>query len=197
MTFRVHALYRQGLPEAAALRTDAALRTVVARRLPEQLTGASVPEFSGAIEAWFDDVTDAQTWAARLRAESLAAALLVTRDYALFSVPWSGASIKGKFLFRRKADMDAADFSTYWRERHGPIVGRTPELLRYVQSHVVAPDDHQGAYDAITELHWRDYAAALRSMGSREMTVEQARDAANFAAPGSVEILLVAETVVG
>jgi hypothetical protein len=61
---------------------------------------------------------------------------------------------------------------------------RTPEILAYVQSHVVVDG---AAYDGITEIHWPDFAAAMRGMNSREMTVEQTGDAANFAAPGSVE----------
>ena len=48
-------------------------------------------------------------------------------------------------------------------------------------------------YDGITEIHWADFDAAVRSMGSREMTVEQAADAAQFAAPRSVELVLVSE----
>ena len=48
--------------------------------------------------------------------------------------------IKGKFLFRRKEGMSFAEFRAYWLDSHGPKVLRTPEILRYVQSHVIADD---------------------------------------------------------
>ena len=195
--YRVHALYAQDLPRPIAAHAAGALRTVTARRLSEQLQGIGVPAFAGTIESWFDDIAAAQVCAERMRAGSHPAAVLLTREFPLFETKGfaSATSVKGKFLFRRKSGMSVADFQSYWRDRHGPIVGRTPELLRYVQSHMLPQSyrDASPAYDGITELYWRDYAAAVRSMSSPEMTVEQSRDAANFAAPGSVEVLLVSE----
>ena len=109
----------------------------------------------------------------------------MTEEFPLFDARRSGREIKGKFVFRRKPGMDAAAFRAYWLERHGPIVLRTPEIVRYVQSHLILDGTPATsiAYDGITEIHWADYAAAERSMKSPQMTVEQAGDAANFVAP--------------
>jgi EthD domain len=43
---------------------------------------------------------------------------------------------------RRKSGMTRAEFSTYWRNQHGPLVRSVPEFMRhvrkYVQCHLVA-----------------------------------------------------------
>ncbi|MFB3104915.1 MAG: EthD domain-containing protein, partial [Pseudomonadales bacterium] len=70
-------------------------------------------------------------------------------------------------------------------------------VQRYVQCHVIPEsyDDGEPAYDGITELYWSSYAAAVRSMASDEMIVEQASDASNFVASDSVEVVLMHEDV--
>ena len=49
------------------------------------------------------------------------------------------------------------------------------------------------AYDGVTELYWPDHDTMLSAMGSPSMTEEQAGDAPNFVAPGSVDLLLTRE----
>lgn len=44
------------------------------------------------------------------------------------------------FLLRRRSDLSADEFHTYWREQHGPLVASHAETLgirRYVQLHTL------------------------------------------------------------
>jgi len=69
-----------------------------------------------------------------------------------------------KFIIcaRRKAGLTRAEFNTYWRNQHGPLVRSVPEFMRhvrkYVQCHLVAgasPFGGETAYDGVAEL-WFD-----------------------------------------
>jgi uncharacterized protein (TIGR02118 family) len=72
----------------------------------------------------------------------------------------------------RKPGMSHEEFSTYWREKHGPLVKSVSEfsrhVRRYVQCHLVktaVPFGIPGDYDGVAEL-WFDSvesaAAAFR-----------------------------------
>ncbi len=192
--FRVHALFANELPEWRFDVFGEARRCLYTHRSTEQLDGMPVPTFTGTLEAWFESLDAARAWAARMNVHYAPSKTLITEEFQLFDEGRADRGIKGKFLFRRKEGMSLAEFRAYWLDSHGPKVLRTPEILRYVQSHVIADDASASpAYDGITEIHWTDFAAAQRSMRSREMTVEQARDAANFVAPRSVELVLLSE----
>ncbi len=193
--FRVHALFEGDLPKWRSTVADGAQRCIATRRLAEQLEHMPAPAFGTTLEAWFETLEEAREWAGRIEADYSPAALLTTREFPVFDVQRAGREIKGKFLFRRKEGMSGEAFRAYWLERHGPIVLRTPELLRYVQSHVIANEDDEShaRYDGITEIYWLDYASAVRSMKSSQMSVEQAQDAPNFVAPRSVEVMLLSE----
>ena len=197
---RVHALFAEPFAAPRALRATDAKRCAVFHRTADQLSGLEVPAIGASIEGWFEHEHPARAWMAHLAKQTAAQNILLTDEYILFEKAGfektgAEAAIKGKFLFRRKAGMTVTAFQAYWRLRHGPIVLRTPEILRYVQSHMPpsAYADGEPVYDGITEIHWPDHAATVRSMGSPEMTVEQSTDARNFAEPGSVTLVLMRE----
>lgn len=191
--FRVHALFANNLPEWRSNVAEGTCRCIATRALPQQLDGIPVPALVGTLEAWFESLDAARAWKARVDRDYRPSASLIGTEFQLFHDGGTARDIKGKFLFRRKQGLSVAEFQSYWRDRHGPIVLRTPEIRRYVQSHVIADDGIEPQFDGITEIHWLDFAAASRSMRSREMTVEQAGDAANFAAPGSVQLVLLSQ----
>ena len=65
------------------------------------------------------------------------------------------------FLVHRRSDMDAEEFSRYWREDHAPIGAKLPGLRRYIQNHSTgAPDGSSPPYDGFAEL-WFDNVASL------------------------------------
>jgi uncharacterized protein (TIGR02118 family) len=193
--FRVHALYAKTVAPRAALPAIAAQRFVASTALAEQIDDAQPAAFAGSYEWWVERRADAlAAWAAAERG-ARADVVILSEEHIPFEKPWAGARIKGKFVFRRRPDLGVAAFQTHWRERHAPIVAHTPEMLRYIQSHVV-PEQYaraRPAYDGITEIHWRDVASARRSMSSTQMTVDQSNDARNFVEPGSVVLVLMTE----
>jgi uncharacterized protein (TIGR02118 family) len=80
----------------------------------------------------------------------------------------------------RRADITAAQFDAYWRDKHGPLVKSVTEFSRhvrkYVQCHLVetsVPFGIPGTYDGVSEL-WFD-------------SVDQAKKA--FSEPKYLEII--------
>ncbi len=179
------------------------------RMLPEQLDTAAVPPYSGVAELWFADATEAL--AAMSQRDMLAAELLrepVTvvaaltgEERVLMRLPahHSERFIKGVFPFRRRASLGVEAFQRYWLHEHGPLAAATQGALAYLQCHPL-PRCYEGGeappFDGVTELHWRNAAAARRAMASRQMREVQAVDAQNFAEPGSVQVFLVDEELV-
>lgn len=63
---------------------------------------------------------------------------------------------------RRMSGLTRTEFSTYWRDQHGPLVKSVPEFIshvrKYVQCHLVTGDSPFGGeagYDGVAEL-WFD-----------------------------------------
>lgn len=92
--------------------------------------------------------------------------------------------IKMIFCLRRRAELSPAEFQSYWREQHAPLVAEVAPLLRirrYVQSHsfddprLAGPVAARGAtvppYDGVAELYWDsidDLVAVNDSKEARE-----------------------------
>jgi uncharacterized protein (TIGR02118 family) len=68
------------------------------------------------------------------------------------------------YFITRKPGMAEAEFHRYWRETHGPIAARIPQLRRYVQSHRIAAPNANSPYDGEAEvlIDSLDALAALR-----------------------------------
>jgi uncharacterized protein (TIGR02118 family) len=65
--------------------------------------------------------------------------------------------VKLTCILHRKAGMTPAEFHTYWRENHGPLVMSTnsgSHVMRYVQQHRSLDDysgDDDSGFDGVTE----------------------------------------------
>lgn len=83
------------------------------------------------------------------------------------------------FALRRQPHMTLAEFQTYWREQHGPLVAghaRSLNVLRYVQTHRIDEPGLEGmtrsrgemepAHDGVAELWWENEKALEASMTS-------------------------------
>ena len=68
------------------------------------------------------------------------------------------------YFITRKPSMNDAEFHRYWRETHGPIAARIPQLHRYVQSHRITAYGSNSPYDGEAEvlIDNLDAMAALR-----------------------------------
>ena len=77
--------------------------------------------------------------------------------------------IKMVFLVHRRSDMNAEEFSRYWRENHAPISAKLPGLRKYIQNHAIAaPDGNPPPYDGFAELWFDDLDALEQAMASPE-----------------------------
>src|SRR5229473_2986644 len=56
------------------------------------------------------------------------------------------------YFITRKASMNDAEFHRYWRETHGPIAAKIPQLHRYVQSHRIPAFGSNSPYDGEAEV---------------------------------------------
>jgi uncharacterized protein (TIGR02118 family) len=175
----------RGIHAQLALRITTLRRYVQSHRIAEPIPGfAATPEY---VEGAFKDEPNFIDVAGLIR--------LATRENVVVAGPAIAKDtkcVKGLFLVKRKPGMSVAEFQDYWRNRHAPLVPRTPHLLRYVQCHVL-PETYESdtppAYDGVAELYWQDVARFRESWASPELQVEQFNDVRNFVGPGSVAFL--------
>lgn len=184
-----------------------ALGYVQTRTLAEQLQTESPPAYPGVVELWFEDPDAAMALAtaparlAEMWADGVRVAAAVTgHERIVMRRPEHHRveHIKGVFPFRRKPGMTVAEFQRTWWRDHGPIAAHTQDAVLYLQCHPLlrSYDGGQLRYDGVTELHWPDVEVARAAMGSRQMRIDQARDAERFVEPGSVVMFLAREEIV-
>lgn len=69
--------------------------------------------------------------------------------------------VKRFVVLRRKPGMSVEEFRSYWRDVHGPLIGKIPGVKKYIQYHVrsEASDDAEAPIDGIAELWFESVAA--------------------------------------
>ena len=67
------------------------------------------------------------------------------------------------YFITRKPSLSDAEFHRYWREVHGPIAKKIPQLRRYIQSHRIPFAGANSSYDGAAEA-WVDEEAALAAL---------------------------------
>lgn len=196
--FRLIAVYdAEPAPPDLSDLAGVVMRTLSVRR-DVQLSGSQVAPFRAVLEIRCRSPEAMAAARKRLAGPLAPRIVLSTREHYVVDRGITPQAVKGVFLFRRRSDLPVPEFQRYWLETHGPIAGRTPDIQRYVQCHVLPEsyDREPPAYDGVTELYWPDHETTVRSMASPSMTEEQAGDAPNFVAPGSVELVLTREVEV-
>ena len=88
--------------------------------------------------------------------------------------------IKLTFAVRRRSDIEPAEFHSYWRDRHGPLVRSLQPVLgirRYVQTHRTETPFNDALrtsrntlepFDGVAELWWDDLDALAAATASPE-----------------------------
>lgn len=119
--------------------------------------------------------------------------------------------IKLVYCIRKRADLPADDFRTYWLEQHGPLVrsvARDIKAAKYVQSHTAEPglndilQQSRGladAYDGITEVWWADVADLHDAMATDQGRAAMARlidDESKFIDFASSRVFMTEEKVI-
>jgi uncharacterized protein (TIGR02118 family) len=193
----------RGVHAELALRIKNLRRYVQSHRIKHAGFGLSSP-YEGIAEVWFDSLDAAKQM--RDSREYIDGAFadepnfidtsrltwLATQENVVLDGPAMSKdtpSVKALFFPKRKPGMSVADYQHYWRTTHGPIVPKTPGLLRYVQCHVLPETYQEGtpAYDGVAELWWPNVESLEKAAVSPEFRVEQLNDARQFVGVDDLE----------
>ena len=188
----------RGIHAELALRIKSFRRYVQSHRIPDASASFRLAPFHGAAEVWYDDLATAvgmRTNPQYLEGAYLdepnfidqpALKWLATTENVVVAGPTIAKGtplVKGLFLVKRKPGLSVTEFQDYWRNKHAPLVPRTPHLVRYVQCHVL-PETYESeyppAFDGVAELWWPDLGKFKESWASPELQVEQLTDAKQF-----------------
>jgi uncharacterized protein (TIGR02118 family) len=152
--------------------------------------------FNGVVEAWDDVQSAADLQRALSTPETIfdeSARFMDLEHVVVLAgveniVQWGPAHIDLKKILRalwvvnRKQGMSVAEFQDYWRHTHGPMVPRTPSLVRYIQYHVSERRCGAGMpqFDGVAELSWNNLEEYRESWQSHQIQHEQFPDMPNF-----------------
>ena len=103
--------------------------------------------------------------------------------------------VRAHIWLRKKQDMSAEEFGTYWIERHAPIAR---DGYRHLTGYVVnlvtrVPNGQTAAYDGVAELTWEDRDGFKADMAS-EANTKATADLASFS--DAMGFVYVEQTVV-
>jgi uncharacterized protein (TIGR02118 family) len=100
------------------------------------------------------------------------------------------------YFITRKPSLSDAEFHRYWREVHGPIAKRVPQLRRYIQSHRIPFAGADSLYDGAAEV-WIDNEAAMNDLRQSPEYLQGAlADEFNFIDMNRVEWLVTNDQVI-
>lgn len=123
--------------------------------------------------------------------------MLATDEHVIIDGPIPKDGVKSIEFVTHRSDLTIDAFQTYWRETHGPIAARIPQIRRYVQSHV-RPSAYTGgrtpAYDGLA-ITWFDDTAAMRAAAATPEYARTRADEANFIA-AELPFIITREIVV-
>ncbi len=166
------------------------------------------PAWDGIAELWFESTealralrgTPEQAAVAADEARFLdrsAMKILATDEHVIIDGPVPANGVKSIEFVTHRPDLAIDAFQRYWRETHGPIAARIPQIRRYVQSHV-RPSAYGGgrtpAYDGLA-VTWFDDTAAMRAAAATAEYARTRADEANFVA-GDLPFIITREIVV-
>ena len=104
--------------------------------------------------------------------------------------------IHSLYFITRKPSLSDAEFHRYWREVHGPIAKKIPQLRGYIQSHRIPFAGANSSYDGAAEA-WLDNETALGTLRqSPEYLSGALVDEPNFIAMTRVEWLVTNDQVI-
>lgn len=167
------------------------------------------PVYDGIAEVWFDDskalraLRDTPEMAAVQADEAHfldrgSMGLILTDDHVIKVGPTRPGMAKGVGFVKRKPGMAVEEFQKHWREVHGPLGARVPQLRRYEQCHTrlaAYAGGREPAWDGIA-LVWFDDDQAMRDAA---LTAEYARvkaDDGNLVGPAPTPFLVTTEHVI-
>lgn len=167
------------------------------------------PVWDGIAELWFDS-TDALRALAGT-AENAAVqedegrfidrgtmTTLVTDEHVIKEGAVPATAVKNVEFITHRPDLSIDAFQRYWREVHGPIAARIPQVRRYVQSPVrpgLYASGRTPRYDGLA-ITWFDDTQAMRASAATPEYEKTRTDEANFLVPGAPSFIITREHVV-
>ena len=100
------------------------------------------------------------------------------------------------YFITRKPSLSEAEFHRYWREVHGPIAKKIPQLRHYVQSHRIPFTGADSTYDGAAEVWIKNEAAMTELRQSPEYLKGALADELNFIDMNRVEWLVTNDHVI-
>lgn len=189
-----------------AAETPSVERCVVSQTLLSGYRKGS-PRYDSLAELWFADEGDAREL---LRSEpyralpshplvdSGAFGSILTTDHVAKDGPIPDRGVKSFEFVTRKPGIPLVEFGSYWRKVHGPLAARIPMIRRYVQSHCVPSEYHDGAqpmWDGVA-ITWFDDTSEMRRSAETPELAETRDDEPNFLAPGHLPFIITTEVAV-
>lgn len=100
------------------------------------------------------------------------------------------------YFITRKPSLGDEEFHRYWREVHGPIAAKIPQLQRYEQSHRIPFPGSNSPYDGVAEVWLADERALAALRESPEYVQGALADEPNFIDMSRVEWLVTHDRVI-
>jgi uncharacterized protein (TIGR02118 family) len=123
---------------------------------------------------------------------------LVTEAHVIKDAAAPAGAVKNVEFILHRPDLPIDEFRRYWREVHGPIAARIPQIRRYVQHHVrpgLYASGRTPRYDGLA-LAWFDDTRAMRAAAATAEYRTTRDDEPNFLAPGASPFIITQEHVV-
>jgi uncharacterized protein (TIGR02118 family) len=166
------------------------------------------PVYDGVAELWYEDtaalhravsspearvtMTDNENFLDLNRFASLLTDEIVQKDG-----PADSSMVKLVEFVWRKPGMDVAAFQKHWREIHGPLAAKIPQISRYVQSHARSSSYRDGRvppFDGTTQVWFASTDAMRQAATTAEYRAVRA-DEPNFVASGH-QFIITRERVI-
>ena len=133
------------------------------------------PAFDGVAEVWFDSTGAMRETANTAEYRAVRADepnfldmskmdFVITEERVQKDATADPSMVHLVEFVKRKPGMEVEAFQRHWREIHGPLGAKIPQVRRYVQCHVrpaAYRDGRQPPYDGVAEV-WFDSTAAMR-----------------------------------
>ncbi len=100
------------------------------------------------------------------------------------------------YFVTRKSGLGEEQFHRYWRETHGPIVKRIPQLKGYIQSHRIPYSTNNSTYDGEAEIWLNDLDALAELRKAPEYLNGALKDEPNFIDRARSDFLVARDHVI-
>jgi uncharacterized protein (TIGR02118 family) len=167
------------------------------------------PAWDGIAELWFDSMEVLRALAGTPENAAVQAdearfidhakmATILTDDHVIKDGPVPPGGVKNVEFITHKPGLPIEEFQRYWREVHGPIAARIPQIRRYVQSHVrlgIYASGRTPVYDGLA-ITWFDDTQAMRASAASPEYARTRADEPNFLAPGDPAFIITREHII-